>query len=292
MYDAANEEWAFRQTGIMVAVPEIWGHIFVGRTKEGFSLNKVMIGYGGLDAWSVPPISDAMLPDSGRRHQVARLRAEGPPHLEPRVLRRRAVGRTGVLHVREPDLRPSRLGAGVVSRRRHPAPPRRQRPVRQGRRTASCGFAPAREHCRRRTSSTPENLPPTAARMTGLEIYYRPGSLTFGVGILHAEGRRAGVRRSVLPWRRSLHVVAGHRRDAHLQHARRLLQSDLAAAADLLRRARAPGSSWRTSPTPISTAARSPAASSGGSRRWSTGTSRTTSGSSSPTATARSTASA
>jgi hypothetical protein len=24
-----------------------WGHIFVGRTKEGFSLNKVMIGYGG-----------------------------------------------------------------------------------------------------------------------------------------------------------------------------------------------------------------------------------------------------
>ncbi len=50
MYDAGKEEWAFRQTGIMVAVPEIWGHIFVGRTKEGFSLNKVMIGYGG---WSM-----------------------------------------------------------------------------------------------------------------------------------------------------------------------------------------------------------------------------------------------
>lgn len=61
MYDAGNEEWVFRQTGIMVAVPEIWGHIFVGRTKEGFSLNKVMIGYGG---WTMEraPVNDAMLP--------------------------------------------------------------------------------------------------------------------------------------------------------------------------------------------------------------------------------------
>ena len=61
MYDAGNEEWVFRQTGIMVAVPEIWGDIFVGRTKEGFSLNKVMIGYGG---WTMEraPISDATLP--------------------------------------------------------------------------------------------------------------------------------------------------------------------------------------------------------------------------------------
>jgi phosphate-selective porin OprO/OprP len=61
MYDAANEEWVFRQTGIMVEVPEIWGHLWVGRTKEGFSLNKVMIGYAG---WGMEraPISDATLP--------------------------------------------------------------------------------------------------------------------------------------------------------------------------------------------------------------------------------------
>jgi phosphate-selective porin OprO/OprP len=38
MYDSANEEWVARQTGIMVDVPEIWGSLFVGRTKEGFSL--------------------------------------------------------------------------------------------------------------------------------------------------------------------------------------------------------------------------------------------------------------
>ena len=61
MYDAGNEEWVFRQTGIMVDVPEIWGQIFVGRTKEGFSLNKVMVGYGG---WVLErmPINDATLP--------------------------------------------------------------------------------------------------------------------------------------------------------------------------------------------------------------------------------------
>src|SRR3954469_20009867 len=41
MYDGAKKEWVFRQTGIMVAVPEVGGHIFVGRSKEGFSLNKV-----------------------------------------------------------------------------------------------------------------------------------------------------------------------------------------------------------------------------------------------------------
>jgi phosphate-selective porin OprO/OprP len=61
MYDGAKEKWVMRQTGIMVAVPEIWGHIFVGRSKEGFSLNKVMVGYAG---WTHEraPVSDAMVP--------------------------------------------------------------------------------------------------------------------------------------------------------------------------------------------------------------------------------------
>jgi phosphate-selective porin OprO/OprP len=61
MYDGAKKTWVMRQSGIMVAIPEIWGHVFVGRTKEGFSLNKVMIGYGG---WTNEraPVNDAMLP--------------------------------------------------------------------------------------------------------------------------------------------------------------------------------------------------------------------------------------
>jgi phosphate-selective porin OprO/OprP len=46
---------------VMVSVPEILGDIAVGRTKEGFSLNKVMVGYGG---WTLErqPINDATLP--------------------------------------------------------------------------------------------------------------------------------------------------------------------------------------------------------------------------------------
>lgn len=61
MYNAATQGWQFRQTGIMVNVPELWGDIFVGRTKEGVSLNKVMIGYGG---WTMEraTINDATLP--------------------------------------------------------------------------------------------------------------------------------------------------------------------------------------------------------------------------------------
>ncbi len=31
----------------MIGVPELRGEYFVGRTKEGFLLNKVMIGYSG-----------------------------------------------------------------------------------------------------------------------------------------------------------------------------------------------------------------------------------------------------
>ncbi|HET9765775.1 MAG TPA: porin [Thermoanaerobaculia bacterium] len=47
MYDGPTGEWFMRETGVMIAVPEIWGHVFIGRTKEGFSLNKVMNGYSG-----------------------------------------------------------------------------------------------------------------------------------------------------------------------------------------------------------------------------------------------------
>jgi phosphate-selective porin OprO/OprP len=61
MYDGPSDSWLFRETGLMIAVPEILGHIFIGRTKEGFSLNKVMVGYAG---WTVEraTITDATIP--------------------------------------------------------------------------------------------------------------------------------------------------------------------------------------------------------------------------------------
>ena len=47
MYDGVSDSWLVRETGLMVGVPELWGSFFIGRTKEGFSMNKVMNGYAG-----------------------------------------------------------------------------------------------------------------------------------------------------------------------------------------------------------------------------------------------------
>jgi phosphate-selective porin OprO and OprP len=47
LYDGPSRSWLVRETGFMIEVPEISGHLFIGRTKEGFSLNKVMNGYAG-----------------------------------------------------------------------------------------------------------------------------------------------------------------------------------------------------------------------------------------------------
>jgi phosphate-selective porin OprO and OprP len=44
MYDGLNDQWLFRETGLVVATPEIWGHLFIGRTKLGVSMIKHMSG--------------------------------------------------------------------------------------------------------------------------------------------------------------------------------------------------------------------------------------------------------
>lgn len=64
MYDGPTDSWLIRETGIMVAVPELLGNLFIGRTKEGFSLNKVMVGYAG---WTMEraTMSDATVPILG-----------------------------------------------------------------------------------------------------------------------------------------------------------------------------------------------------------------------------------
>jgi len=63
MYDGPSGKWLVRETGIMAQLSrnENWGYIFVGRTKEGFSLNKVMVGYAG---WTMERMTsnDAMIP--------------------------------------------------------------------------------------------------------------------------------------------------------------------------------------------------------------------------------------
>jgi phosphate-selective porin OprO/OprP len=61
MYDAPTHSWFVRQTGIMFGVPKIFSYFFIGRQKEGFSLNKVMVGY---DGWTMErfTMSDATIP--------------------------------------------------------------------------------------------------------------------------------------------------------------------------------------------------------------------------------------
>lgn len=49
MYDGDKKVWMMRESGLTIGVPELAGHIFVGRTKEGFSMVKVMNGHSG---WS------------------------------------------------------------------------------------------------------------------------------------------------------------------------------------------------------------------------------------------------
>jgi phosphate-selective porin OprO/OprP len=61
MYDGADDVWRIRMTGLMIGLPEILGHVFIGRTKEGYSMLKVMNGY---TPWTMEryTASDAFVP--------------------------------------------------------------------------------------------------------------------------------------------------------------------------------------------------------------------------------------
>jgi phosphate-selective porin OprO/OprP len=48
MYDGDDKVWMMRETGVTIGVPELKGHFFIGRTKEGYSMIKVMNGHSGM----------------------------------------------------------------------------------------------------------------------------------------------------------------------------------------------------------------------------------------------------
>ena len=48
MYDGDKKTWLMRETGVTIGVPELKGNFFIGRTKEGFSMIKVMNGHSGI----------------------------------------------------------------------------------------------------------------------------------------------------------------------------------------------------------------------------------------------------
>jgi len=45
MWDGDKNTWMVRETGVTIGVPELKGHFFIGRTKEGLSMIKVMNGH-------------------------------------------------------------------------------------------------------------------------------------------------------------------------------------------------------------------------------------------------------
>jgi phosphate-selective porin OprO/OprP len=61
MYDGPSATWLIRETGLIIAVPEMSGHLFIGRTKEGFSMVKHMVG---TSIWGLErsPFLDAAIP--------------------------------------------------------------------------------------------------------------------------------------------------------------------------------------------------------------------------------------
>jgi phosphate-selective porin OprO and OprP len=61
MWDQNDKSWWPRETGIQIAIPELWGNIFIGRQKEGFSLSKISVGYS-LAPIERMPANDAMIP--------------------------------------------------------------------------------------------------------------------------------------------------------------------------------------------------------------------------------------
>jgi phosphate-selective porin OprO and OprP len=45
MYDGSLDAWTFRETGLLIGLTKLNSNVFIGRSKEGYSMNKVENGY-------------------------------------------------------------------------------------------------------------------------------------------------------------------------------------------------------------------------------------------------------
>jgi phosphate-selective porin OprO and OprP len=177
MYDFTNEEWVFRQTGLMFSVPKVAGHFFVGRTKEGFSMNKVMVGYGG---WTMEraPINDATLPIladgikwlgyAPKAHLIWNIGVYGDTFSEGQgfsTYENQVSGRLAWVPIVEDGGALVHVGFSVrVGKPNNDSLNVRARP----------GAWPAPYFVETGKFAT------TGTTLTGVEVYYRPGKYTFG----------------------------------------------------------------------------------------------------------------
>ena len=262
MYDGPTDEFLLRETGIMVAVPELWGHVFVGRTKEGFSLNKVMVGYSGwtmeratINDATIPILADGIkwlgyLPKQGILWNLGIYtdwlsEGQGFSTYDMQV-----VGRLAWLPVHS-EKTGTLLHLGVSGRYGEPNEGElklRSRPE----------AFPAEYFVDTGTFACEET------KMLAFEGVLPSGPAAGRDRVLRPVGQCAGGRRPRLPRRRRGRELAADRRDPHVQHARRVLPLGLPGEDRVRRRPRRLGGGACGSPTSTSTAATSRAAGSGG----------------------------
>ncbi|HEY6171579.1 MAG TPA: porin [Candidatus Kapabacteria bacterium] len=67
MYDGVERGWAFRETGLLIGLPELSGKVFLGRSKEGYSFNKVQNGFSTLGIERQPSLDLISIMQDGIR---------------------------------------------------------------------------------------------------------------------------------------------------------------------------------------------------------------------------------
>jgi phosphate-selective porin OprO/OprP len=176
MYDANTQSFLVRQTGVMIAFPELSGYIFVGRSKEGISLSKIMVGYAGftleratMNDATIPILADGIkwLGYAPKKHLLWNLGLFGDALSEDQsfsTYRRQGVGRIAFLPIENEE---KLLHIGLAVRYGKP-------------KDDSIQF-------RSRPESWPApffidtgKIPAKSTTITQFETYYRPGSLLLG----------------------------------------------------------------------------------------------------------------
>lgn len=71
MYDGVERSWEFRETGLLIGLPELSGRVFLGRSKEGYSLNKVQNGFSAPAVERQPSLDLISIMQDGIRYYGA-----------------------------------------------------------------------------------------------------------------------------------------------------------------------------------------------------------------------------
>lgn len=180
MYDAVNQEWRFRQTGLMFDVPELDGNLFVGRSKEGFSTNRLSVAYY-LWTNERATVNDAFLP----------VLADGVKWIG-RGFQGKLIYNVGYFsNAISPNLQSYAKNDSQFATRAVWLPNARSESIKLLHAAIEYRYGtPLNGTLQYR--SKPESFlaqsyvvdtgafPATASNMLGMELYYRPGSLMFG----------------------------------------------------------------------------------------------------------------